>query len=184
MSEQHLHPLHQDSNLIPSYAVVTSFSNLAKAASGKGEASPSGNVQASALCKKSEALRLAPHCSTKMIPIIIGGVSVALITLRAIDVLREKSMTRKAENLLCEVSPPSPSDGKDSPGCGPTYRNIAAKDGFPPLDGVTTLYELFKRSASRFPNNPCLGTRKHNVSFSCDVLCTYCVASLRERKGV
>lgn len=90
-----------------------------------------------------------------------------LIALRAIDVLREKSMTRKAENLLCEVSPPSPSDGKDSPGCGPTYRNIAAKDAFPPLDGVTTLYELFKRSASRFPNNPCLGTRKHNVSFCC-----------------
>lgn len=185
MLEQHFYPLHQMSNLMPSYGVVTaSFSSLAEAASGQGEASPSGNVQASALQKKSRSARLLLYCSTKMIPIIIGGVGVGLIALRAINVLREKSMTRKAENLLCEVSPPSPSDGKESPGCGPTYRNIAAKDGFPSLDGVTTLYELFRRSASQFPNNPCLGTRKHTVSFCRDVLFTYCVASLRERKGV
>ncbi|CAK0787391.1 hypothetical protein CVIRNUC_010611 [Coccomyxa viridis] len=70
-------------------------------------------------------------------------------------------MTRKAENLLCEVAPATLADGKDKPACGPTCRNIVAKEEFPPLDGITTLYELFKRSASRYPNNPCLGTRKH-----------------------
>ncbi len=99
-----------------------------------------------------------------MLPIIVGGLGVGLITLRAIDVLRERSMTRKCENLLCEVAPATPSNGKDSPACGPTYRNVVAKTEFPPLDGITTLHELFIRSASRFPNNPCLGTRKHDVS--------------------
>lgn len=95
-----------------------------------------------------------------MLLLIVGGLGVGLIALRAIDVVREKSMTRKAENLLCEVAPATPSAGEGSPACGPTYRNVAAKNEFPPLDGVTTLYELFKRSASRFPHNPCLGTRK------------------------
>ena len=96
-----------------------------------------------------------------MLPVIIGSVGVGLIALRAIDALRDRVMTRKAENLLCEVAPATLADGKEKPACGPTYRNIVAKEDFPPLDGVTTLYELFKRSASRYPNNPCLGTRKH-----------------------
>ena len=96
-----------------------------------------------------------------MLPIILGSVGVGLIALRAIDALTDRVMTRKAENLLCEVAPATPADGKDKPACGPTYRNIVAKEEFPPLDGITTLYELFKRSASRYPNNPCLGTRKH-----------------------
>ena len=101
-----------------------------------------------------------------MLPMIVGGLGVGLIALRAIDALRERSMTRKAENLLIEVAPATPSNGKDSPACGPTYRNVVAEKEFPPLDGITTLYELFKRSASTYPNNPCLGTRKHDVSFS------------------
>ena len=105
------------------------------------------------------------HSVGTMLPVIVGGLGAGLIALRAIDALRERSMTRKAENLLVEVAPATPSSGKDSPACGPTYRNVVAQKEFPPLDGVTTLYELFKRSASTYPNNPCLGTRKHDVSF-------------------
>ena len=111
-----------------------------------------------------------------MLPIIIGSVGVGLIALRAIDALRDRVMTRKAENLLCEVAPATPADGKDKPACGPTYRNIVAKEEFPPLDGITTLYELFKRSASRYPNKPCLGTRKH-VCIHCSSASLYKIAT-------
>ena len=112
-----------------------------------------------------------------MLPIIIGLVGVGLIALRAIDALRNRVMTRKAENLLCEVAPATLADGKDKPACGPTCRNIVAKEEFPPLDGITTLYELFKRSASRYPNNPCLGTRKH-VRIHCSSINVYKIATL------
>lgn len=49
-----------------------------------------------------------------------------------------------SKSLLVEVAPGRPAAG-DLPSTGPTYRNIAAKDGFATLDGATTLYELFER---------------------------------------
>lgn len=38
-------------------------------------------------------------------------------------------------------------------------RNVAAKDSWPTLPGVTTLYELFENSVKKYPNNKCLGWR-------------------------
>ena len=38
-------------------------------------------------------------------------------------------------------------------------RNELSKDGWPTLNGVTTLYELFESSVSKFSNNKCLGWR-------------------------
>lgn len=36
---------------------------------------------------------------------------------------------------------------------------MAAKSGFPTLDGVSTLYDLFERSVAKFPDSKCLGWR-------------------------
>jgi hypothetical protein len=49
-------------------------------------------------------------------------------------------------SLLAEVAParPAAERGDDRPTAGPTYRNASSKDGFPTLDGVTTLHELFR----------------------------------------
>ena len=44
-------------------------------------------------------------------------------------------------------------------GAGPTYRHVSAKDGFPTLDGVSTLHELFDRARTKFADSPCLGWR-------------------------
>lgn len=38
-------------------------------------------------------------------------------------------------------------------------RNKAGRNGWPALDGVATLYELFEQSVRKFPNNKCLGWR-------------------------
>ena len=48
------------------------------------------------------------------------------------------------KSLLVEVAPGRPASA-DQPATGPTYRNVAAKDGFTTLEGVTTLYGLFER---------------------------------------
>eukprot|EP00208_Stichococcus_sp_RCC1054_P000779 CAMPEP_0206135542 /NCGR_PEP_ID=MMETSP1473-20131121/813_1 /ASSEMBLY_ACC=CAM_ASM_001109 /TAXON_ID=1461547 /ORGANISM="Stichococcus sp, Strain RCC1054" /LENGTH=674 /DNA_ID=CAMNT_0053527461 /DNA_START=39 /DNA_END=2063 /DNA_ORIENTATION=- len=39
------------------------------------------------------------------------------------------------------------------------YRNVIAKDGFPTLGPITTLYELWVESVKKYPNNKCLGWR-------------------------
>lgn len=60
--------------------------------------------------------------------------------------------------LLAEVVPPQPA--KDGlPATGPTYRPIYAKDGVPPLEGISTCYDSFQASARKFPTRPCLGYR-------------------------
>lgn len=41
----------------------------------------------------------------------------------------------------------------------PIYRRPSSKNGFPTLDGVTTLYELFSKSAEKFADLPALGHR-------------------------
>jgi hypothetical protein len=37
---------------------------------------------------------------------------------------------------------------------------VLAKDGFPKLEGVTTLYEMFESSVRRFGDCDCLGWRE------------------------
>lgn len=41
----------------------------------------------------------------------------------------------------------------------PIYRLTTSKDGFPKLDGVTTLYELFSKSVDKYADLPALGHR-------------------------
>ena len=43
------------------------------------------------------------------------------------------------------------------PGC--PGRNMLAKDGFPKLEGVSTLFEMFESSVRRFNDCDCLGWR-------------------------
>ncbi|GBF95915.1 hypothetical protein Rsub_08038, partial [Raphidocelis subcapitata] len=50
------------------------------------------------------------------------------------------------------VSPPSSS-------ASAIFRRASSKDGFPALDGVTTLYELFEKSVAAHKDLPALGTR-------------------------
>lgn len=42
---------------------------------------------------------------------------------------------------------------------GPTIRNAAAAASFPTIDGVTTLYELFRKSVATYGQRKCLGWR-------------------------
>eukprot|EP00897_Mesotaenium_endlicherianum_P001315 jgi/Mesen1/1210/ME000128S00185 len=46
-----------------------------------------------------------------------------------------------------------------TPTKGPSYKSKLAKDGYPKLDGVSTVWELFRRSAEVYPNNNMLGMR-------------------------
>ena len=93
-----------------------------------------------------------------MLPILIGGLGLGIVALKALSACQEEEM-KHAENLLHEVEPAQPSNGKGSVAKGPVYRNVVAKDNYPTLDGVKTLYELFTRSAKRYAKNPCLGSR-------------------------
>jgi long-chain acyl-CoA synthetase len=47
----------------------------------------------------------------------------------------------------------------DRKAVGPIYRNIAAKDGWPKIQGASTLYELFEQSVKQHPNARCIGWR-------------------------
>ena len=42
---------------------------------------------------------------------------------------------------------------------GPIYRSQAARTAWPTIPNVTTLYELFERSARKYPNRKCIGWR-------------------------
>ncbi len=58
---------------------------------------------------------------------------------------------------LVQIGEPTPaSEGTVSSSA--IYRHVAAKAGFPSLP-VTTVYELFKKSVEKYPNNKCLGHR-------------------------
>ena len=67
-----------------------------------------------------------------------------------------RDQVKECVSLLAEYEPAS---NNGSVACGPVYRNVCALQGFPTLEGVSTLYELFARSVQRFADNPCLGTR-------------------------
>lgn len=58
--------------------------------------------------------------------------------------------------LLAEVAPGRPASG-GKPAVGPTYRNKHAKDGFPTITGVTTLYELFRSAQASSGLAHCVG---------------------------
>ena len=69
-----------------------------------------------------------------------------------------KMMPRRYGKLIAEVEGASPArEGK--PAYGPVYRNVMAKEVYPTLDGITTLYELFTTSVDKYPDNVCLGHR-------------------------
>ena len=70
--------------------------------------------------------------------------------------LMGRDQVKECVSLLAEYEPAS-SDGNIA--SGPVYRNVCALKGFPKLEGVETLYELFAQSVQRFAHNPCLGTR-------------------------
>lgn len=59
--------------------------------------------------------------------------------------------------LLAEVAPERLEVKKGR--VGPTYRALYVKDGPPTIEGVDTLYGLFKTSAKKFSTFPCLGSR-------------------------
>ncbi|CAH1447542.1 unnamed protein product [Lactuca virosa] len=47
------------------------------------------------------------------------------------------------------------------PSVGPIYRNLLAKDGFPPLDAdLKTTWDVFRNSVEKYPNNKMLGWRE------------------------
>jgi long-chain acyl-CoA synthetase len=45
------------------------------------------------------------------------------------------------------------------PSASKIFRHETAKDGFPTLEGISSLYELFTQSVKKFPGNKCLGHR-------------------------
>lgn len=68
------------------------------------------------------------------------------------------SSSMPKHSLLYEASPAVPaSAGK--PARGPEYRVLAAKEGWPKLEGVTTLYELWTTSVEKYGPRRCLGWR-------------------------
>ena len=61
-------------------------------------------------------------------------------------------------SLVYEASPAEPaSAGK--PARGPEYRVLGAKKGWPTLEGVPTLYELWTKSVEKYGPRRCLGWR-------------------------
>uniref|UniRef100_A0A6N2JZ37 Long-chain-fatty-acid--CoA ligase n=1 Tax=Salix viminalis TaxID=40686 RepID=A0A6N2JZ37_SALVM len=45
--------------------------------------------------------------------------------------------------------------------CGPVYRSLFAKDGFPPpVPGLESCWDVFRMSVEKYPNNPMLGRRE------------------------
>lgn len=69
------------------------------------------------------------------------------------------AVVKKLGDLLYEVGPGTPAtDG--SPSTGPTYRNVYAANGYPTLEGVRSLYDVFQKSARDFGAKPCLGVRE------------------------
>lgn len=71
---------------------------------------------------------------------------------------RRRMKPHKYGRMVSEVAPAEPS-GEGRPAVGPTYRNVVATEGYPTLEGVSTLYELFQSSAEKYADNPCLGHR-------------------------
>jgi long-chain acyl-CoA synthetase len=57
-----------------------------------------------------------------------------------------------------QTAPAAPASG-DQPAVGPTYRHVSSAEGFPTLDGVSTLHELFDRARTKYADLPCLGWR-------------------------
>ncbi|KAK9668396.1 hypothetical protein RND81_13G057400 [Saponaria officinalis] len=68
-------------------------------------------------------------------------------------------MAEISKRFIYEVEPSTPE--KDGvPSKGPVYRNVFAKDGFPPPPpGMDTCWDIFRISVEKYPNNQMLGRR-------------------------
>ncbi|KAL6578750.1 Long chain acyl-CoA synthetase 4 [Orobanche minor] len=66
------------------------------------------------------------------------------------------------KRFIVEVEPSKPAKG-GKPSIGPVYRNISAKDGFPPpIPGLDSCWDIFRSglSVEKYPNNRMLGRRE------------------------
>lgn len=63
----------------------------------------------------------------------------------------------KVGRYAVEVADGKPAISGGSVEVGPTIRNVAAVKEFPSIDGVSTLYELFTKSAKTYGQRKCLG---------------------------
>ena len=75
------------------------------------------------------------------------------VTTKMSDVVRRRG------KMLYEVAPSKPGSGSDQPSAGPTYRANYAQNGFPTLEGVNSLYEVFQKSVQECATKECLGHR-------------------------
>ncbi|GER26810.1 long-chain-fatty-acid CoA ligase [Striga asiatica] len=64
------------------------------------------------------------------------------------------------KRFIVEVEPSKPAkDG--NPSIGPVYRNVCAKDGFPPpVPGLDSCWDIFRLSVEKYPDNKMLGRRE------------------------
>jgi long-chain acyl-CoA synthetase len=62
------------------------------------------------------------------------------------------------EKYLAEVEGPRQAAG-GVPSASPVYRAAGSKDSFPRLGEISTLYELFTQSVSKYGDLDCLGSR-------------------------
>ncbi|BDA49779.1 Long chain acyl-CoA synthetase 4 [Coccomyxa sp. Obi] len=64
----------------------------------------------------------------------------------------------KENPYIYEVSGPQPAT-KRHPARGPEYGNVDARNGWPTVEGASSLHEMFRNSVAKYPSNPCLGHR-------------------------
>ncbi|GMH00425.1 hypothetical protein Nepgr_002264 [Nepenthes gracilis] len=65
------------------------------------------------------------------------------------------------KKFVVEIERAKESRDERKPSVGPVYRNVLAKDGFPPLlQGMETCWDIFRMSVEKFPNNQMLGYYK------------------------
>ncbi|EIE18699.1 long chain acyl-CoA synthetase 4 [Coccomyxa subellipsoidea C-169] len=66
--------------------------------------------------------------------------------------------TFKDNPYIYEVSGPQ-RETKRHPARGTEYGNVDARNGWPTVEGASSLYEMFYNSVAKYPDNPCLGHR-------------------------
>lgn len=69
-----------------------------------------------------------------------------------------EDIVKRRGKFLYEVAPGKPGN-ETQPSTGPVYRTNYAQNGFPTLQGVSSLYEVFQKSVQDWPDKQCLGRR-------------------------
>ena len=69
-----------------------------------------------------------------------------------------KTGNKAREEWVIEIGSERPATSA-VPSASKIFRHVSAKDGFPTLEGISSLYELFTQSVNKFPSNKCLGHR-------------------------